>query len=151
YPLHGTADGLKRTVKLLYDVDVSVIERSWPQGMQIGVSSSIGIDTFLMDEVDLKRNFLVLIQSSESNRRLLPLAGEWIESRASGDFNQLKIKSLLGGTPSSDSPDAREREELVEQRAPEFVAKLRLWLDREKPAYSQYFLALESTRDPVVP
>jgi hypothetical protein len=138
-------------VKLLYDLDVSVIERSWPQGMQIGVSSAIGVDTFLVDEVHLERHFLVLIESSENNRRLLSLAGDWIESRTAGQFNQVKTKSLLKSASGRASALTAEEFKLVDQRLPVLVGKLRLLIDREKPAHSQYFLALETTSDPTVP
>ena len=43
---------------LLYDKDVEILERSWPRGLEIGVSSAIGLDCWLMSEINLDFNSL---------------------------------------------------------------------------------------------
>lgn len=132
YRRRGTPKGLEAVVKAFYDWDIRVVERSWPEGMNIGVASRIGLDTRFLDEPDLDRQFVVLLESASPFLSRLPELGERVESDLMGQSRGLRIKWFSGR--DSSSSDALAELSLN-------VNRLRRLIDREIPAHTRYYLA----------
>jgi phage tail-like protein len=143
YRERGTRDGLTKIIKLFYDWEVEIVERSWPRGMEIGVSSAIGLNCWLVDEIDLDRQFTVLIRSTEHNRNRLPDFGSQVLSELAGQKKKRQIVWLSADPTDRLATDSGRIEKVVA-----VVGKLRDLIDREKPAHTVYFLALEPTHAP---
>ncbi len=56
----GALIGLKYIIEQFFDINVEIKEWDWPQGMEIGKYSSVGIDTVLMEQLDTKLCFMVI-------------------------------------------------------------------------------------------
>lgn len=60
YHLRGTPRGLKIFLKIFTGVDPKIHENVWPfDGVTVGVSSTVGVDTILMHQVDRAHSFVV--------------------------------------------------------------------------------------------
>ena len=60
YHLRGTPRGLKIFLKIFTGVDPQIHENVWPfDGVTVGVSSTVGVDTILMHSVDRAHSFVV--------------------------------------------------------------------------------------------
>jgi hypothetical protein len=128
---------------LLYDEDVEIFERSWPRGFEIGVSSAIGLDCWLIDEINLDFQFTVLIRSTERNRDLLLEVGSRIVSELAGSNEERQIAWI-----SIDSAAQPVKKEHAERST---ISRLRQLIDQEKPAHTCYYLALEPPKTPEKP
>ena len=133
YRRRGTARGLAETIKEFYDWDVEILERSYPQGMELGSQSSIGLGTWLLDEPVPDEQFTVLITSTEANLRRLNSpgmggAGQLVESTLAGASSGRRVEWLLGG-----EPELRSEAVPVGADLSASIHKLRELLDREKP------------------
>lgn len=53
YKQRGTPSGLEYIIDQFFDINVKVKEWSWPLGMEIGLRSTLGIDSKLFDNPDL--------------------------------------------------------------------------------------------------
>lgn len=62
YKLRGTLTGLNYLLALYFGIEVEIREWTWPQGMQIGVRNTIGIDTVLHERPNLNFCFVILWQ-----------------------------------------------------------------------------------------
>jgi len=60
YRYRGTLQGLKHMLDQFLDIKVDIREWSWPQGMEIGKHSAIGIDTFLAERPNLDHCFEII-------------------------------------------------------------------------------------------
>ncbi len=60
YRHRGTLIGLKYIIEQFFDIEVEIEEWAWPQGMEIGRRSSIGIDTIIMERLDIRQCFKVI-------------------------------------------------------------------------------------------
>jgi hypothetical protein len=143
YRLRGTRKGLTEILALLYDEDVEIFERSWPRGFEIGVSSAIGLDCWLIDEINLDFQFTVLIRSTERNRDLLLEVGSRIVSELAGSNEERQIAWI-----SIDSAAQPVKKEHAERST---ISRLRQLIDQEKPAHTCYYLALEPPKTPEKP
>lgn len=62
YHLRGTARGLRVYLRLFTGVDPVIIENAWPfEGFVVGVTSTVGIETVLMHDVNKSHAFIVHI------------------------------------------------------------------------------------------
>lgn len=59
YRLRGTLPGFMYALETFASIKVRVLERAWPAGLTIGVYSTVGIDTFLVEEMDHAHCFIV--------------------------------------------------------------------------------------------
>ena len=60
YKIRGTVKGVKLFISLFTDHEPNIIENAWPfRGFQIGVTSSVAIDTIILPPVNLAHTFLV--------------------------------------------------------------------------------------------
>lgn len=59
YNLRGTLTGLKYIIEQFFDIEVELEEWVWPQGMEIGKYSSLGIDTLLIPRLNTEHCFKV--------------------------------------------------------------------------------------------
>jgi len=64
YRHRGTLIGLKYIIEQFFDIQVEIKEWDWPQGMEIGRRSSIGIDTIIMQRLDIRQCFKVIWKPS---------------------------------------------------------------------------------------
>jgi phage tail-like protein len=60
YRHRGTLIGLKYIIEQFFDIEVEIEEWAWPQGMEIGRRSSIGIDTTILERIDIRQCFKVI-------------------------------------------------------------------------------------------
>ncbi|MCP5049206.1 MAG: hypothetical protein GY940_18700 [bacterium] len=60
YKHRGTITGLSYMLTLFFGIDVEVREWTWPRAMQIGVRSTIGVDTRLVNRPDINHCFVVI-------------------------------------------------------------------------------------------
>jgi Phage tail protein (Tail_P2_I) len=144
YRLRGTRKGLTEMLALLYDEDVEILERSWPRGFEIGVSSAIGLDCWLIDEINLDFQFTVLIRSTERNRDLLLEVGSRIVSELAGSNAERQIAWISIDSAAQPANDKEHAERST-------ISRLRQLIDQEKPAHTCYYLALESSKTPEKP
>ena len=140
YRQRGTHNGLTEILALLYDWDVEIVERSWPRGLEIGVSSAIGLNCWLIDEINLEFQFTVLIRSTERNRDRLPDVGLRMVSELAGSRQERQIAWLWTESAAQPASDPGPEHKLAAT-----VNKLRDLIDQEKPAHTCYYLALEET------
>lgn len=59
YKWRGTAKGLKYFLDWFGEVEVKIKEWNWPAGFIIGIHSSVGIDTNIMEQIDTAHSFIV--------------------------------------------------------------------------------------------
>ncbi len=60
YRIRGTVKGLKLFLKLFTEVEPEILENQWPfRGFQIGVNSTIGVDSIILPPVNLAHCFIV--------------------------------------------------------------------------------------------
>ena len=59
YRYRGTVAGLKAMLEQFFDLEVGIEEWNWPEGMQIGKRSTLGIDSRLMEQTDRDNCFIV--------------------------------------------------------------------------------------------
>jgi hypothetical protein len=156
YRQRGTPAGLVKLLSKLHGWDVEVLEHSWPAGMQLEVSSTIGEDTWLMDPLDQDRHFTVLLQPTKSNLERLGLQHlhtitNRLEFKLSGRAAGRRIETLrVPGRGGGDTvPMSLTLEAATSlDRA---VAKLRNIIDQETPAHLRCYLALEAGAPPPKP
>ncbi len=67
YNHRGTLSGLKYILEQFFDIDVEIEEWSWPSGMEIGRRSSIGVDTHLMEKLNIKQCFKLICMPSQQS------------------------------------------------------------------------------------
>ena len=135
YRLRGTPLGLRYMVEVVYDVDVEIIERAWPQGMVIGVCSSIGEQTFIIDPPDFARSFLVLIEPPVPEQTLSEPSENWLDvPYTDEDIVQKGRLRACVGTKTALTSDASYLENL---------RKIKQFVDREKPIHTQCFIAFQ--------
>jgi phage tail-like protein len=60
YCHRGTLAGLQYLLNLYFDINVAIREWSWPQGLVVGLNSTIQEDTFLVEQLDLNHCFEVI-------------------------------------------------------------------------------------------
>ena len=59
YNWRGTIKGLKYFLDWFGEVEVKIKEWSWPAGFIIGIHSSVGIDTNIMEQINTAHSFIV--------------------------------------------------------------------------------------------
>ncbi len=60
----GTPNGLKLWIKRFFNVDIEIEEWTWPRGMEIQKHSTIGIDSILHEQPDIRRCFKIVWKPS---------------------------------------------------------------------------------------
>jgi hypothetical protein len=128
----GTPHALKAMLEAVYDVEVEIVEWAWPQGMRIEHSSTIGIDTAFVPELDLNHSFAVVwIPPKEFATAVTGAQLRVPLRRKDGKISRpLRAMSLTESAPVS---------------APAFLSKvqrIRKMIDRERPAHTNCYLAL---------
>lgn len=68
YKYRGTLTGLKYIIEEFFDIEVDIKEWTWPPGMQIGMRSSIGLDTQLIEKIDIDHCFMVIWKPPRMDR-----------------------------------------------------------------------------------
>lgn len=96
YRYRGTVAGLKSMLEQFFGIEVKIEEWAWPDGMQIGQHSTLGIDSWLVEKINRDNCFTV----------------NWKPP----DLNQDRLNHL--------------------------VRKIRVLIDREKPAHTRCYLNL---------
>lgn len=60
YAIRGTVRAIKRLIKLFVGLDCEIIENCWPyDGMRVGVSCRIGVNSMVLHEVSKSNTFIV--------------------------------------------------------------------------------------------
>lgn len=136
YRSRGTVSGLKRLLKAFYDIETLIVEWAWPQGMVIGVSSSIEEQTFIIDPPDFTRSFIIIIKLSAEERSAIESSGNWIDVPYAVDdvVQKGRLQACAGSKtgPAKDIP-------LLEK-----LRKIKQLVDLEKPIHTQCFIAFQS-------
>jgi phage tail-like protein len=134
YAHRGTIDGLHDLIGVFLGEGVSIEEWTWPSGLTIGLSSSIGVDTFLTDQPDLGACFTVIwrtpVAVSEDSEADLC----WLQMPLAVDRHDRTVFSVVASGPA------------VAATLPWYlqVRRLRRLLDLEKPAHADCFVALDT-------
>jgi phage tail-like protein len=136
YRYRGTPLGLRRMIQDCCDCEVEIVERSWPAAMEIGCSSTIGVDSRLMDPPAFDHQFTVLIRRRPAEVGFRPGRGESVRCRLAGQAEGRQIETFLGdrgaqpaGTPPADHASATAA-----------LNRLRRVIEREKPAHTRFYL-----------
>ena len=149
YRRRGTPAGLADYLRQLHGWNLEIVERSWPRGMEIGETSTIGSDTWLTDALAPDLQFTVLIKHDQANSHRLGLGqiqiGDRLETTLAGAAHGRRIEVVLARTePGPEpAPDIPSKPEPTDWMAVA-VTKLRDVIDGEKPAHTRYYLALEA-------
>jgi len=138
YRSRGTVSGLKLLLKAFYDIETLIVEWAWPQGMEIGATSTIGMDTFLMDRPDIMKSFLVIWMVPEEIRK---------QMESSARFFRI---SIIGQTPPVECliPIWDRKGSPMEEKFVRKLQKIRQVIDQEKPAHTRFFLVLGGLERP---
>src|SRR5229473_3858127 len=130
YTNRSTVKGLLEMAQVFLDEEISIQEWAWPSGLDIGLSSSIGLDTFLGGHEDVSGSFVVTMRApatlSTDNTAL-----HWL------------LLALVGRSKGSvitfyvSEPPTREDLTLLTR-----ARRLRRLLDAEKPAHADCFIVL---------
>ena len=138
YRSRGTVRGLKRLLKAFYDIETLIVEWAWPQGMEIGATSTIGMDTFLMDRPDIMKSFLVIWMLPEEIRRELESSARFVRISTTGQTPP--VECLIPIRDRKESP--------MEEKFDGKLQKIRQVIDQEKPAHTRFFLVLGGLKRP---
>ncbi len=130
----GTVSGLQYILGAFYDVDVHIREWAWPQGMEIGKVSSIGLDTFIMDKPDLLQSFTMIWRPSESDQREAESSAPWIETKFMGEASEKGCLTGIWNPTEYISQNGFIRK----------IQKIRYVLDLARPAHTSCYLGLET-------
>jgi len=134
YRTRGTVQGLRHLLKMTCDVDIDIKEWAWPTGMQLGVQSSIGVDSFLTDQPNAWTCFVV-VWRTRSFGSVKDVPGiQWLETTYGGD---------TGGGPHL-TGIADSRESLARGDFGSRLAHMRRVLDRERPAHTNAYIAVQT-------
>jgi len=135
YDLRGTPLGLRYMVETFYEVRVELLERAWPQGMVIGLASTIGKQTFIVDPPDLSRSFIILIKLTDEERKTIEASGEWLNVpyTAENVARNGRLLACSGGKPAQ-----IEALPLLKK-----LRKIKQLLDQERPIHTQSFIAFQ--------
>lgn len=132
YRKRGTVRGLQNLLEAFCNVQIDIREWAWPSGMQIGVTSSVGRDTFLTDRPDRWTCFTV-VWRTRSFETVKDAAGvRWFETEYGGDVD--------------DGPNltgiAESRELFPGDEFGSRLSHMRRVLDRERPAHTSVYIAI---------
>lgn len=139
YRLRGTTQGLRYMVEAVYGVGVEIIERAWPQGMVIGVSSSIEEQTYIIDPPEYARSFIFLIKLSTVEQSAIENSLEnWIDvPYGTEDFVQKGNLQVCVDRKTGSEEDIPYLEKL---------RKIRHLVNQEKPIHTQCFIAFQGRK-----
>jgi hypothetical protein len=143
YARRGTPEGLKKMIRLFFELEVEICENCWLGGMEIGEHSTIGVDTWLADQPEPALDLVILIRHKQP--RLASFNNNRIPCRIEGPGKTRGGECLWsGGLPDTEEEPARL------ERAPHeaLFAKLQAFVEREKPAHLHCYLALDSVSAP---
>jgi P2-related tail formation protein len=132
---HGTPHGLRYILEVLCDADLEVLEWTWPQGFEVGLSSSIGIDTFLTDQPDAA-HCLTVIWKTE-----LPTSEEpdvlWLKTPCQSRLGERRILNRIVTAPEGRAASALDKR----------LMRMKHLLTTESPAHTASYLALEPAEE----
>lgn len=133
YQMRGTPEGLCIMLSAFYDMNVKLIEWAWPQGMEIGTHSSIGLDSCILDKPDRLQTFVMLWQPSEEERKYVEPLANWLEltyqeDQGGGDY-------LLTGVYNSALPPT----DPVKRK----LMKILQFIRKERPIHTYCYVAME--------
>jgi hypothetical protein len=148
YHRRGTPTGLTDLLQKLHGWDIEIFERSWPRGMEIGETSTIGVNTWLTEDLDEDFQFTVIIKASQANLTRLGI-GHLVglfPCELVGEKRGTRIEALLDREkPTIDKTPGSSLNPEITSRMAVAVTKLRDVIDSEKPAHLRYHLALEES------
>jgi phage tail-like protein len=134
YPTRGTRAGLRALIKVYLEEDVVLLERAWPIGMTIGESSTIEVDTFLIDRPASGERFTVLWRPpSTATQGSIPKE-DLIAVRLADRADTGSTGMLLRKQPSQAGT-----ERLLGR-----LDRLRRLLDKECPAHLACFVGIDT-------
>jgi len=138
----GTASGLRSMLEACYDAHVEIDEWAWPRGMTIDDTSVIGVNTALMEDVDLRNAFVAVWQPpSELEPAIRPFQQELSLRRQDSDPERRTVRICV---VSEAALSPNESHSLASTMAAlrRISRKLRNAIDREQPAHARCYLAL---------
>jgi phage tail-like protein len=139
YRKRGTVRGLQYLLETFCDVDTDIREWTWPSGMQIGVTSSIGTDTFLTDRPDRWTCFTVVWRTRSLETAKDAPGVQWFETVYGGDIGD---GPNLTGIADSGVPLAGNGFGVRLSHIRRVLDRVRRVLDREKPAHTSVYIAV---------
>lgn len=137
YSERGTPEGLRKMIKLFFDVEVEIHEHSSIRSMEIGVRSTIGDDIWLTETPDLELDFVVLVHSFP------PAAKAGIPCLLVSGSQNTPVVCFGGARPPGEATDP-----VLSGEQEAFVVKLGELIEREKPAHTRGFLAFADASAP---
>jgi phage tail-like protein len=130
YTYRGTPKGLRDMAAVFLDERVTVEEWVWPRGWTVGLSSTIGVDTFLSDHEDTDACFVVAI-GPPATMSTDQTGLHWLRLPLAGRDNGTVFSFFVSEPPACESSALLKR-----------ARHLRRLLDAEKPAHTDCFIAL---------
>jgi phage tail-like protein len=156
YRQRGTPRGFKAILERFHGREIEVLERSWPQGAQLELFSSVGVDFWLADEPKLQNCFVLVIHPTPLDREAVDPSIGTVESNLMGGSSPRKALWLLSprgaeelGSPpgvaaaASDSVEAKPIAGINDSWTAK-VDRIRRTVAKEKPAHTRYYLATPS-------
>lgn len=134
YRLRGTAAGLKYMLSAFHDVEADILEWTWPAGLQIGVTSTVGVNCTIMDRPNLSRCFVVVVRLGQAQRAALT------------QFVNLLPIGLLEQDEVSASTPVLNPKMKADAWPSRLFDKINHLIESEKPAHTRCFIAIEEPK-----
>lgn len=142
YQMRGTPWGLRIMLSALYDINVRIIEWAWPQGMEIGTHSAIGLDTVILEKPDPAQTFIVLWQPTEKQKAVVAPYVDWIEidyKNTQGGEDVLLSGIYKGGSPLFANLIGRK------------IRKIGQFINKERPIHTYCYVGMEKPTQAALP
>jgi phage tail-like protein len=133
YTMRGTLGGLHDLVKVFLQTEICIAEWTRPAGLAIGLSSSVGLDTFLTNGPPLECSFTVRVQPPVSASKEGISGLEWLQIPMAGQLSHTSLTTVV----ASEYQTASTLPGLLQLR------QLRRLLDTEKPAHTHCFIGFD--------
>ena len=133
YERRGTPGGLQAILREFYGIEVEIFEWVWPYGMEIGEFSTIGVDTFILDNPPLEDCFVVVWKFVEDEYAPDEVGANWLATAMRGKRSRKTIQSAV----------VRENDPLYKSRFSSILQKIENVIDQEKPVHTSCYLSIE--------
>lgn len=131
YRYRGTATILKYMLRAFHGLDSEILEWTWPACMQIEVTSTVGINSTIMDQPELHRCFVVVLRLDEAQRA------------ESTRFVDLTPINLTGHSEACVSTPVLKQGNAATASFIRKLEKIRFLVDSEKPAHTRCYVVIE--------